>query len=160
MEDNTFYEFDFLANLSWSVPFYGSEYEKIFVGENGRILFNETDSSYGDIADQENADNYAIISPLWIDLGSETPSIRISICGYNNHAIIRWTGNEYTKDNIEDFELQIERTDKLYFQYNNTTDVNHDLWAGISFGDRDHLTQIAYNDGTVPASNYTLTYEQ
>jgi subtilisin family serine protease len=132
-------------SLPFTFPFYGGEYNSVYVCSNGFIDFTSSSSDYS------NSDAELIaavrIAPLWDDLKTYSPSdiyIDESVPG---QVTIRWAAVTYSGDYPCNFSITLFEDGLIQFHYG-TGNTGLSPTIGISSGDGTHYLLTSYNNAS------------
>ena len=144
-------------SLPFTFPYYGTNYNSIWVISNGYI---HLDSNYVDYEPSEaKLKSNKIIAPLWEDLltdGAAQPGEDIYIHQPNaNSVCIRWVAETYWTSELRNFEVILynDGTIKSNYGSDNINLPSSGFIIGASKGDNDKYCLSTYNS----ASNLTNT---
>lgn len=126
--------------LPWSFPFYGSNYNSVYVCSNGYLDFANSSADYSNSVAGLAAN--ARIAPLWDDLLTNNVGGDIYVTSTADFVSVRWVGQifNWTGDGAPvDFEVVLYPDGRIAFNYG----INHTgltATVGISAGtDTDYI---------------------
>ncbi len=132
-------------SLSFSLPFYGTEYSQIFIGSNGYCTFGEGSDQYWNVPlpSEEAPSNLvaAFFDDLYPAAGGE-----IYFQDFGAYAVIQFNNVAYfgTSGSVT-FQIVISRNGTITYYYKTLTGPVNSMTAGIQNGSRDDGLTIVYN---------------
>jgi hypothetical protein len=137
--------------LPFSFPFYGNNYNTLYIGSNGYITFNHGYTSY---SPSTIWNNIFLLTPTIAVMGKDLVST-VYVSDYGNYVSIRWYGRAYGYPPDHDL-MQVKLYDNgdIIMSYN---DWQFTPVAGVSKGDGTTYTTITPASGTSFQFVYTLT---
>jgi subtilisin family serine protease len=132
--------------LPFSFPFYGTNYNTIYVGSNGYITFNQGYTYYSD----SNIWNMFLTKPTICAMGRDLVTTGYAI-NQGTYVTIRWYGREYGGSTQRDLmEVQLYDNGNILISYSDWVSGR----AGVSIGDTSNYITISPADTT--AFQFTL----
>lgn len=146
-------------NLSFSFPFFGSQYSSIKVNVNGFILVGDTFTGVTSMNSIDGLISNKIIAPMWTDLYTKMPTSPYTVVGdiyiaqvptvNPTQVVIRWKAVEWDSGSLCNFSVVLYNDGKIQFDYGNgNTGVKPTI--GISAGNgADYIVVYEY-DSDIP----------
>jgi len=133
--------------LPFSFPFYGTSYNKIYVGSNGYITFNQGYTYYSD----SSIWNMFLTKPTICAMGRDLVTTGYAI-DHGTYVTIRWYGREYGGSTQRDLmQVQLHDNGNILISYSDWISGR----AGVSKGDSYNYFTISPADATA----FQFTYE-
>jgi len=135
--------------LPWSFPFYGTEYDSVWICTNGYLDFASSAADWSN-STAELIDNVRI-APLWDDLVTYEGDMYVDTT--NPDAVtIRWEGETFVNENPVEFMVTLNSDGTIRFDYG-AAHSGLTPTIGLSAGDGTHYT-LSSRDGLheIPAT--------
>ena len=138
------------VNLPFSFPFYGDDFDEIYVSVNGFISFSEIPASGAPVnfpmpADLDNAMHK--IAPFWNNLNAEDGAVYTHHDADSGFFIVQWDNLRLNNSDPEDgtftFQLLLHESGNITFQYQQMSGDSERSTVGIQSGE--NALQVAYN---------------
>ena len=172
--DNGNYLTNLLANIGFSINFFGTTYTNLYVNNNGNVTFDELLSAYtpeplADLVNNNFANNFAptnIIAPFWADV--DTRGINSGVVTYGTNSVngnaafgANWIDVGYYKeevDKLNEFQLVlINRSDRTNGDFDLEFDYSQIQWeTGDGSGGSDGLGGSSARAGYASAGGSTF----
>ena len=124
--------------LSFSFPFYNDTFTEVYICSNGYLSF--TDSTPTDFTEDNlpssDSDNSYLIAPFWTDLDPDNfASGFIRYYGNSDYLAIEWnTMYEIDGLNIGTFQVVLNKSGDIFFNYDYTQNTHVGYTCGLNFG--------------------------
>lgn len=140
-------------SLPFTFPFYGTNYNSVYISSNGFINFTSSWADYSNTTSE--LISRVQIAPLWDDLRTDIEDSDIYIYQPASGSLcIRWDAVQYSTDERTEFEVVLYSNGDIKFNYG-TTGSALTPTVGISKGDGSHYLLSTYNDRS--SLNYVQT---
>ena len=141
--------------LPFSFPFYGENYNTVYVSTDGSVLFN---NKFQYIRSASELIGFKAISVLGADYMFNSGD-QISVKMDENSATIRWeTSNMYQKAGVYfDFQVKLLKNGEIECYYSSISDGVDNMVIGISDGNGKNTISDISNTTNIPG-NYKLKY--
>lgn len=137
--------------MPFSFPFYGNNYNKLYIGSNGYITFDHGHTSY---SPSTIWNTIFLVSPTIAVMGKDLVS-QVYVSNHGNYVTIRWYGRAYGNPPDHDLmQVQLYDNGDIIMSY---TDWQSTQCAGVSKGDGTTYVTITPASGTSFQFLYTLT---
>jgi len=156
------------VTLPFSFPFYGTDYNSVFVNTNGFLSFLSGYQSYynnyaiPDLAATPNAAIYALWDDLYVDGAA---SMHTEQLASPNRFVIEWRNVNFlwgTGTQRVDFEVVLHETGDILVQYRNISDDSLEQGVSATLGIENEAGTIAYqysyNTAVLPVGDSALLY--
>lgn len=131
--------------LSFSFPFYGTEYDSIYVGSNGYITLGSGSTQYVNYPIPSSSNPANLIAGFFDDLYPATGG-NIYFKDNGNEAIVQFTEvRPYSGSGYVTFQMILSPSGSITFQYKTATHNTTYCTVGIQNSTRDDGLEIAYN---------------
>ncbi len=127
--------------LPWSFPYYGTDYDTIYVSSNGFIDFVVGSGDFEN-SREELIENVRI-APLWDDLFTDFGDIYVTATA--DFVAVRWDALTYETWDQADFEAVLYRNGEIQFNYG-LEHFDFTPTIGVSNGDNVHYTFSARDE--------------
>lgn len=133
-----------LYALPFPFPFYGTDYNSVYICSNGFLNFGYSRTDY---SNSTNGLKSTIrIAPLWDDLRTDASGSDIFIHQPTTDSVcIRWYATQYSGGRWVEFEVVLYRNGNIKFNYGTTSNTLTPT-VGISKGDNVIYLLSTYND--------------
>jgi subtilisin family serine protease len=132
--------------LPFAFPFFGTEYNKLFISSNGFIDFTDSSASY--LKSEEILAGRIMIAPLWDDLiidPTQNPEHDIYIHMPSADSVcFRWKAKSYSTGNDVNVELILYKDGRIQFNYGDGNSVSSPV-IGVSAGDDKNYVLSTFN---------------
>jgi subtilisin family serine protease len=146
--------------LPFAFPFFGQEYNELFISSNGFIDFTSANPSY--LKSEELLSGRVMIAPFWDDM-------KIDPEGHPEHDIyihmpatdsvcFRWSAKSYYTDSDINVEVTLYRDGRIEFNYGKGNSATSPV-IGISAGDRKNYLLSALNRKSLLSGNDTVIFK-
>jgi len=136
-----------LYQLPFSFPFFGQQYDSVYVCSNGFLDFTNSSASY--LNSIEVFKNRVMIAPLWDDLittGSSQQGENIYIHYPSSDSVsIRWVAERYETRDPVNVEVVLYEDGRIQFNYG-SGNTNLSSTTGLSGGEG-NMYHLSFHDG-------------
>lgn len=102
--------------LPFTFPYFGSDYNNVWVCSNGFLDFSNSNAAYHNTQDEFK--NRAMIAPLWDDLRTDMPDCDIYIHQPTQDSVcFRWLAREYADGELVNVEAILYQDGRIKFNY-------------------------------------------
>ncbi|MBN2477405.1 MAG: putative Ig domain-containing protein [Pirellulales bacterium] len=143
-----------LLSLPFSFPYYGAEYDSVYVCSNGFLDFASGTADYTNT--QSELANNARIAVLWDDLYTGNADEDIYVTQTADHVVVRWDASTLGPGTPVDAEVVLFSDGRIQFSYGQAHSALSPT-IGVSAGDGTHYTMSHRDSATsIPANQYSL----
>ena len=134
-----------VLGLSFQFPFYGNEFNQIYVGSNGYITFGGGSTAYTNYPIPYANSPANLVAGFWDDLCPEYGGT-VYFQDFEDHAVVQFEEVvPYSDYGSVTFQMVLKYDGTLTFYYENLTAPTTNSTVGIQNSSRDDGLQVVYN---------------
>lgn len=154
--------------LTFAFPFYGAEYDTVYVSTNGNLQFDSQNPAFSNECFPSAIIGGRMICPLWTDLhldhGGYNPGGNRTIAyrNFGDYVVIEWdsVGQAFGENTSFKFEVELWADGRIKIQYNQLTNLAvFEQTIGIQSGGYGAwLEYFCYSSGHAPMNQLAIWF--